>query len=654
MIRFATFLSFLALLIHPLSSVSQVQCGTQISSMDYIPVNNSGASRDGTPFIIPVIVHIFAVNNTLPVTPGNVHEFIELTNKNFSGILPAIEDVQPEFQSLVSNPNVQLILATKLPDGTCFNGIIYHQISSISELPFDFTSYSIDTEHYLNINVANGMNSGATFPTPGLLAGNPIDYINLNHYDSRLRQITLTHELGHWLGLGHTFGPANVSAVACFDDGIADTPPTKGSALGTCNLTLSECTPEVIENVHNHMDYSDCPMMFTLGQAQQMLNVIADTNLARYQLGLPENLISTGVFDTTFCPGTLITFNDQFPNCDSSLIRLFGTYTNIIADSVSWYCPGATQELWLSDHPQVHYPTEGLKTAYFTVCGQGNCVTSERTFNVSINQGVPSLPFTEFPYSEDFENNFSFPGQHISQNLNDITPWRISDFTGYNSENCAYVPAMSTSVYDTTEFVVGAFDFSTLQNPTITAKIAISRPNNASNCVFSIGIREVCNNLVPSGNYYNKDIGEISLGNTQVNFIPQSNNQWYPVTLTWPNFVNASNAELYFRVNYFPLNPSNTHEAFYIDDIRVGELEVTTKLNKINTPSFSVFPNPIETNFQVNLRDEQIAELQIYSTTGQLLMIRLVNQGEIIDFEKFPAGVYFIKSGNWTQKLLKF
>jgi len=67
--------------------------------MNYIPVNNSGGSRDGTPFINPFIVHIFAGNNTLPVTLGNVHEFIELTNKNFSGIFPAIEDVQLEFQS---------------------------------------------------------------------------------------------------------------------------------------------------------------------------------------------------------------------------------------------------------------------------------------------------------------------------------------------------------------------------------------------------------------------------------------------------------------------------------------------------------------------------------------------------------------------------
>ena len=636
------------------SLLAQVRCRAEAPETFYVPQSNMQVSRSNEPTIVPVIVHIYRVSNFFPVTPGNILEALDLTNQYLMGELPFAEDVQPEFQSLINYPNVQLKLATKLPDSTCFNGIIYHNLLSLNDLPTDYSTYSISTENYLNIHVSWGDFSYATFPSPGLIAGNPNDFIFLTIFDARLRPITLVHEVGHWLGLGHTFGGTNTSAVNCGDDLILDTPPTKGSAANTCNLTLSECTPGVIENVHNHMDYSNCPKMFTTGQAAFMQAVIADTNLARHQIVTPENHLRTGIFEFPQCQGSLTTYNDLFPNCDSSRVRLFGTYSNIIADSVSWYCPGATQELWLTDHPEVYYTTEGEKTAYFTVCSQGNCITAEQSFEIVLNDATPTLPFSDLPYYLDFENDFSFPQTHVTLTENDSTPWQIADFTGYNSEHCLYVPAMYNTQHDTTSFIVGSFNFTGLTNPTVSAKVAVSAPSNGSFCIFEIRLREYCNNYVPSGTYSSTMINEMNQGNVEVGFIPSNATQWHHVQTTWTNWSNAANAELEFRVRFFPLTPGNTPEAFYLDDITIGELDFVTQTSKAPMQDFQFYPNPAQDHLFIQFDKLSNQRVRILNSLGKLVLEEKMKDADILNISSIKPGVYFIQVGNSTKKFVKF
>src|SRR5690606_19781861 len=96
-----------------------------------------------------------------------------------------------------------------------------------------------------------------TLPS-SLLIDDPMDVILFSTADAQYSWSALSHEVGHYLGLYHTFGFTNTSGVACGDDYIADTPVTKGSVVNTCNQNLSECTEGIIENADNHMDYSNC------------------------------------------------------------------------------------------------------------------------------------------------------------------------------------------------------------------------------------------------------------------------------------------------------------------------------------------------------------------------------------------------------------
>ncbi len=211
--------------------------------------------QSATVYTIPVVFHVLHQNGSENISDAQIADGIAILNRDMRKLNADTINVIPKFKNLVSDIGVVFQLATIDPQGNCTNGIdrIYTSKTNYGDDSAKVNPWPRDK--YLNIWTAKALQQGwagyAYYPSAatGSLSVHDglmilADYIGSIGTSSVLKSRTLTHEVGHWLDLGHPWNRTiNISinvGLACGDDLVDDTPITKGHT--TCpDLLTPDC-----------------------------------------------------------------------------------------------------------------------------------------------------------------------------------------------------------------------------------------------------------------------------------------------------------------------------------------------------------------------------------------------------------------------------
>ena len=270
---------------------------------------------------ISVVVHILMDNSCTNgvISDAMVQSQIDILNEDFLALAGSNGSEGIDAQ-------VQFRLADETPTGQPTNGITRTcNTTYYNDGGNYWNALAWDPNRYLNIytNTAGGVLGYVPFlpaDAGGTLVGDPRDRVvilwsafgrdaDFVPFDQGR---TATHEIGHYLGLEHTFNPSgacgNQSQPGCYSDGdlICDTLP-QASPNFECPASASSCGSD--DPFHNYMDYTDdlCMEEFTVEQSRR-----TRCSLQHYRPDLAV-VAAEVVFSDGFESGDSSSWSDSIP-----------------------------------------------------------------------------------------------------------------------------------------------------------------------------------------------------------------------------------------------------------------------------------------------------------------------------------------------------
>ena len=390
--------------------------------------------------VIPIVFHVIHNYGQENISKEQILDAVRIINEDFQLQNEDQSSVIPEFQDIVANMEIEFRLAKIDPNGNCTEGIT----RTVSELTFSADDnvkelVSWPRNKYLNVWVVDqiSFSAGGYAYLPGSAPSAQDDGIVVLHNQlgsigtsngSNFAARTLTHEIGHFLNLRHTWGPTNSPGDPenCdFDDGVNDTPNTIGVAGQNCNLAQSTCG--FLDNVQNYMDYSSCAIMYTEGQKQRVLATLNSGTAGRNNLWTAANLTATGVSGTAQVCTPIVDFNSNTDeDCANNQIVFTDLSYNAEIDETwtwNWTFPGGNPSSSTEQNPVVVYSQPGNYEVSLTITNSAGSASKTKTNYLLINTDQPNLVA---PIVEGVENE-TFP----------LMGWQAVDWRFASSNNNA-------------------------------------------------------------------------------------------------------------------------------------------------------------------------------------------------------------------------
>ncbi len=650
--------------------------------------NQSIARLNASPnFTIPIVVHIVHTYGADNISDAQVHDAVRIINEDFSKSNPDTSQVIAAFQSRYANVGFEFKLAKKDPNGDCTTGIT-RTYSALTNKADDNVKALIgwDPTKYLNIWVVNTISFGAGgysyYPcgVPQSIEGvvvlntqfGSIGRSNGGNFAAR----TLTHEIGHYMGLPHVWGGTNDPGLAgnCgSDDGIADTPNTIGTTGFSCNLNANSCggvngNPDpdgtLPDNVQNYMDYSSCARMFTNGQKAVMVGAL--TMFCRSNLVTQANLVATGTntgftasckpiadfhtYTDRICEGTAVSFSDHSYNTLSSTGQ---TYL--------WSFPGGTPSSSTLQNPVVTYNTAGVYDVTLTTTNAIGSTTTTKQGSIKVKRAVSTVGL---PFFYGFESA-SFPVDPSNPEMD----WEIIKPGTVGWERTLVAPATGTSSARVRNPNLAKGTVNTLITPginltnatgaTLKFKVASAQKTSASADRLAVYISKDCGNTWVIR--YNKAGSTLATNNGVLingSFNPGPSDYRQETVILAPGFI-GPNTLFKFEAT------SDQGNSLFLDDIEINGQISGVSEEKALEANFNVYPNPSHGEATVSFVLPAVSDytLEVYTLTGQQIGKSLNSKNKsgnqeiklnaVTGQQQLPAGVYLVKlsaNGFTTQK----
>lgn len=592
-------------------------------------------------YTVPVVFHVLHEGGPENVSDAAILAALDYVNKDYARTNGDANTTNEPFRTSYIDSEIRFMLAKKDPNGNCTSGIVRH-VDSKTEWPQSgtFTNYvyTWNPSKYLNIYivknivptntvVGGGIIVGYTYK-PGTWSTGAAQDAIVYRYDFLTggdNPRSLSHEIGHWLNLSHTWGNTNNPGVACGDDGVDDTPITLGEFTGCPTTSASACTqtnPAMagLNNVQNIMNYSGCPRNFTTDQTTKMRTALASSTSGRNTLWSAGNLTFTDINGTSPCAPTaefMSTAANEYTVCSGQSIASFKDFSyNGTVTSYSWMATnGAT----------VTSPTSSITTIFFPNAGQsvvtlsvGNTIgSSTKSRTVTVVSGAP----TGVLGMEGFEAAGT-PVNWTVRNLNNgsVTWARVTNASAEGSASFMLDGAINPGNHiDILESPM--FDLSAVQDFSLTFKYAYRRQSSSHNDVFKVQMSNNCGGTWKD--VYSPSIATFasnSGGTSSSNFVPTSS-QWVTIDVSGhPNFAQYSNAQSVLARFYFQEAPGGFGNKLYLDEIKfitpdVGINEITQHIK------LSLYPNPTNGSANLNfvLSNDANIKVSIMDVAGKLV-----------------------------------